>query len=531
MVQTVTDFLRLLKIPISKKYVQKLIQSHPDFPSLLSVSDTLQRLSIAHAASMVKKEELLDLPCPYLLSIDKGVGDLLLIKDIRDLDKNKSELEFWNGVVLQAESTKLIKDKINNELYSKERKIKGYLIGLFSILLISLFTLFLSSFNWQLLLLLITAIVGSSVGYFLVAKDLGITYKAVDDFCNAGKNTNCDKVLKADIQLWGIGFSDAALAYFVFQTIALVTAWVLQEINQVFLSALASISLLTIPVVVFSLYYQYFVVKTWCRLCLVVASVLVVQFALFLPITFDGILFFIKGISLIPLVALGFLFISVGVCVKAVKTIVERANQLNKGSNADRIKYSIPVFTQLLKQQKKIDSTPFEREVLLGNPNASIKIIMVTNLYCSPCKEKHEVIEELVATYPDKVSVSVRFVKSGKDVDNVSAVWSLLGYWLNHVYGKTDEESNTASLIHNWFLISDLQKFKMKYPSDQNNDEETKEMEQQHYVWAGKAGIQITPTFFVNGCQLPKEYAIDDIANIVPSLAYTMEDSSSIFAM
>jgi hypothetical protein len=35
--------------------------------------------------------------------------------------------------------------------------------------------------------------------------------------------------------------------------------------------------LLTFPIILFSLYYQYFVAKTWCRLCLVVIAILLVQ--------------------------------------------------------------------------------------------------------------------------------------------------------------------------------------------------------------------------------------------------------------
>lgn len=530
MEQTVADFLQLLDIPISKRYVQKLIQSHPDFPSLLSASDILMRFGIEHTVSRVKKEELLDLAFPYLLPIQKGMGDMLLIKHVRDLDKNRKDLEFWDGVVLQAENIKLVKDKINNELYKKERKIRGYLVGIFSILIISFFALFLNAFNWSLFLLLLTTIVGSTVGYFLVAKDVGIIYKAVDEFCNAGKNVNCDKVLKADLQLWSISFSDAVLTYFLFQTIGLPVAWIFPTINQGLLQALASISLLTIPVVLFSLYYQYFIVKTWCRLCVVVAGVLIIQLVLFLPFNFN-LLVLNNNISLVSLMILVFLFLSVGLCVKMIKTMVERNNQLYNEYSGNRIKYSIPVFIHLLKQQNKVDLISFEKEILLGDPDSPVKIIMVSNLYCNPCKEKHEVLEQLVTTYPNQVNVAIRFVKSGKDVNKMSAVGYLLGHWLSHVFGKADEQLKTATLLHQWFLISDLEKFRMKFTNEQGDDGDAKQMEAQHYAWAEKAGIQGTPTFFVNGFQLPKGYGIDDMIAMIPALLYTIEDSNSIFSM
>lgn len=88
MEQTVANFLSTLRIPISKKYVQKLISSHPDFPSLVSISDTLQRLGIDNVARRVDQKSLEQLPFPYLLPLDKGRGDILLIKDEYDLLKH-----------------------------------------------------------------------------------------------------------------------------------------------------------------------------------------------------------------------------------------------------------------------------------------------------------------------------------------------------------------------------------------------------------------------------------------------------------
>ena len=63
-----------------------------------------------------------------------------------------------------------------------------------------------------------------------------------------------------------------------------------------------------------------------------------------------------------------------------------------------------------------------------------------------------------------------------------------------------------------------MKKFENEYPIMEKREDESKRIEAQHYAWVEQAGIQGTPTFFVNGYQLPKEYSIDDMIAIVPGL-------------
>jgi Vitamin K epoxide reductase family/Thioredoxin len=535
MEKIVSAFLACLGIPISKRYVQNLVLSHPDFPSLLSVSDTLQRLGIEHAAVRIKKEELIDLPLPYLLPIEKGMGNnMLLIKTNNDLRKYESDLKFWNGVVLQADKTKHTRDQINNELYGKETRIKGFSFGLVAILLSLFFTLGYNSFDWQLIGLLLTSVLGVIVGYFLVAKDIGVNYNAVDAFCNAGKNNKCDKVLESGTKVWGISLSDAAFTYFIFQTIVLCLLLTLPEAHQYSLQVLAILSSWTVPIILFSLFYQYFIAKTWCKLCLVVVGILLVQFALFLIIYFTGsISLVVNSLLFFYAIELALLFIGIGLCEKWVKTIVERENQLNKSSIGNRIKHSIPVFTHLFKKQKQVEIKPFSKEILIGHPDASIKIVMVSNLYCKPCKEQHKFVDQLISMYPDKVNVALRFIPSGNETDKkMESVKYLLGYWLTNISCSENENDRTMKLLHEWFLHRNLKKFIEKHPFKQSSELEIKQLEEQHYIWARRAGITFTPTFFLNGRQLPSDYNLEDVVAMVSGLVdTTIEDNKNEIAL
>ena len=110
------------------------------------------------------------------------------------------------------------------------------------------------AFSWTLLLLAATAIAGLLTGYLLFAKDLGITYRAVESFCNAGTGAGCGKVLRAEEgKLFGfISFSDLTLGYFAAQLAAIglpVPLWA----GNGLLSVLGLISVLALPVIGYSL--------------------------------------------------------------------------------------------------------------------------------------------------------------------------------------------------------------------------------------------------------------------------------------
>ncbi len=108
----------------------------------------------------------------------------------------------------------------------------------------------------------------------------------------------------------------------------------------------------------------------------------------------------------------------------------------------------------------------------------------------------------------------LRFIKGGKEVASVE---QLLSYWHQSIRGKTEESKNTENLIHYWFELWDLQKFKKKYLVN-TDDELGEKLGARHHTWAKEVNITHTPTFFVNGYELPKEYAIDDLLAMVPSL-------------
>jgi len=519
MEQAFADYLTTLHIPISRKYFRKRVASHPDYPSLLSISDTLEHLGIPHGAARMDRAGLEKLECPYVLHLDKGTGTFILIKEDSDLAGQTDIPEDWNGIVLKAEAPETIEDEENREYLANEKAAR-FAFGLLILSVMAMIAMsWVPGFNWLAILLPATAIAGVVLGYLLVAKDLGVKYDAVESFCNAGQKTNCDRVLRSDeATLFGrFSLSDAVLSYFAAQLIVIALLIPAAGSASPLWLMLAAIGVLSLPVVAYSFWLQGVKFKTWCRLCLLVAGVLVVQAGLFGAIVAAGE-FNLADLSLQAVGLIVGLFFSTGSLVFIFKTRLKEGTEAEQAeAAANRVKYDPAVFTHLLLQQPQADCTPFEQELLIGKPEASMNITMAASLGCSPCKDGFEKAKQLVSRFPGIVNLSVRLSvsKNGNDPETDPGRY-FLGYWMKQVYNTNDQTEQTEKLLQDWFELADLNAFREKYPFQTNgHDSELETLTDRHTAWFDKAGIKGTPTFFVNGYQLPGQYRMEDLRYLV----------------
>lgn len=528
MEKIVTEYLSKLKIPISKKYVEKLLLSHTDYPSLLSISDVLERLGIETKIGKTAPEKLKEIEFPYLIHTENRGGEFLLIKNADDIAKHPEVLKTWKGILLKVKPTNKIRDKESNEVFSDERflnAITGTLFLALAALLIIVLSLSFSLFNSLLVAL---TVVGIVMGYFLVAKELGIKYKAVESFCGAAKTVNCDAVIRSDYStVFGrFKVSDLVLSYFLFQVMILGLLVPLLNNPAPFYMILGVVSVCTMPVVGLSIYYQFAKLKIWCRLCLAVAALLVIQTGMFIYAFYTNAIT-TESFNLIAAFISGLSFIAI---TSAVILIKEKSVSVNKAMQnemqANRIKLNPQLFTHLLFKERQINTTAFEKEIRIGNADAPIQLLMASNLFCNPCKMMHEKLTELINMYPEKVSLSIRILPVNmQNKEEVNPRNYFIGYWLNHISGKKNESLNTSNLITDWFSTKNIQVFMSQYQMDvaNNMDTELSEILKKHTEWVDTSQITKTPTLFLNGYELPNGYGVDDLKSMIPGLAGALQ--------
>ncbi|GAB5408256.1 MAG: hypothetical protein BalsKO_06210 [Balneolaceae bacterium] len=521
MEQVLVDYLKYLNISVSDEYVKKIILSHPDYPSLLSISDALERLGVPSQIGRIEEEHLYKVEFPVLIHLKSTNEGFLLVKSKDDLSKKHVNLKEWKGVVLKAESVKKIKDTEHNKVYEKERFSKKIKLVLTVSLLGALLIPTLHSFSWINLILLTTAMIGSILGYILIAKELGITYKPVESFCNTSTLTNCDKVLNSEggKVFSFFSLSEAVVSYFVFQLI--LTGILLPFLSTItpYLWVLILGSALSIPVIAYSVYYQSAIAKTWCKLCMLVNVVLVAQAVVFGFLFYTGIIL-AQDIELVPFIFLSFLLVTISASVILIKEqfqITDKA--VNAEIAASRLKNDPEVFTSLLMQGAKVDTGVFDKRMIIGNPNASIQLIMIASLHCYPCKLAFEHVHALVDNYSNQIGVELRFTLSKDMIYGIPATTYLINQWEQSIYGLKEESMNTKRLIQEWYDHMSLSEFEKMYPKEQTwSVKKEHGLELQHYQWIIKHEISRTPTFLLNNYPFPLKYSIEDLDNLMMGL-------------
>lgn len=261
------QYLEKEELSIDKTEFEFQIKSHPNYPSLLSITDTLSFFNIQNGAIHVDTSDIELLPDSFvtLLNEENKKNELYLIekrdenyvytKDENIIKISKSELELkWNGVVL------LIETKTENIQYSNKNKWHWTLP--ISCLILFLLTIFKFDENITTKLFFIFPIIGILFSVAALKDLFGTNSKLINSFCNITMSTSCISIVGSN--KWKIfefiNFSDLSIIFFTSQFLGQI-AFLLMGNTISFFSIQKVLFLSAIPILFISLYYQKFVAK------------------------------------------------------------------------------------------------------------------------------------------------------------------------------------------------------------------------------------------------------------------------------
>lgn len=518
--QQINRWLRKMGIPVADSLLQEKLSAHPDYPSLLAATDVLDELGIDNAALIIDKERLSEVPLPFLAH-DVRKKEFVLINNIEKQITTNPEFEkYWSGTALLAEKPENWHHPENEKRIAQEKKNKQLLLlSIFAAGLLAIASL-LNGFSWQMAGLMLFTLAGLGIAVLIAQHELGISNELTEQLCSAGKNTDCDAVMNAKkegIAKW-MDWGNAAIIYFSSYTLLLICF--LYTENSVGISVLALLSLATIPVTFFSLYYQWRVVKKWCTLCLFTVGVLWLQTAITLNITnglfvnFANIdtLYVIKGILFIA-----FVFLTIAALwVLMLKPVLQKNTSLaNTNFSLLRFKNNPLLFETLLKTQRQVDTTPFENDLQIGNPDAVLQLVVACNPFCRPCAKAHSELHVLLSD--NDIGLTIRFSVKAESIDNLAT--QTVSYILQLVNGKDNKYKK--EVLNDWYTFMNLEKFKEKYPL--SDVVEVGIQLVQHEEWNKTGEIKFTPTVFINSYQLPKKYNVADLKILLKKLNFKEE--------
>lgn len=522
-VSMVICYLRLLNIKCNSAVVNESMQNHPDWPSLLCISDTLREYNIPNAAGKITSEEIDQLPTPFLITINDRRTPIYIVKGITSdtvelIKENNSNvismakeefLKLWTGIYLIAEPNEYSQEK--NYKRNRTKSLVASLLPVLSILiliflggtllydrlyLISNITYSIPAWM-QFVLFVIGGIFSSLLLWYEVDKSNPILKKV----CTGIKNGNCDAILsskQAKLFNW-MTWSEVGFIYFLGGLGILVfNSYVSSSI-----SFLLWLNILAVPYTIFSVYYQWRIVKEWCILCLGVQAVLFLAFILSVwIINKDTISVFI--LSDLPRITLFYLATAlIWYLIKPYLYQMVRAKIIKREYN--RIKYNNEIFETLLQKQPKLDYPVDGMGIDIGNAITQNLLVKVCNPYCGPCAKAHPLIEELVDQ--NIVNAKIIFTTTISEMDpGKKPVEHLLAI------AALQDETLTKKALDDWYLPANrsYKIFAEKYPMNgelYQQEDKIKKMNE----WCRQMQITHTPTIYLNGYQLPDAYSIEDL--------------------
>ncbi|AWG26229.1 hypothetical protein FK004_13820 [Flavobacterium kingsejongi] len=263
------------------------MQSHPDSSSLLSISDTLNFFNISNSFFEVQFSDLNLLPNKFicLLIDEQDKKNLYLIEkkgdyyfSIYNSKRNKIELSTlkssWCNIVLHIE--------IDQKQIIKPRKNNPSLLLLIVLLLLFLSLCITSRISEQISFFICLVFIGILLSILSLKSLIGFDFKLLDSICNLNSCSTLLSSKKWKIQKF-IDFSDLSIVFFISQFSGIIVFLFANKINE-FMQIQKIVLFSSIPIILLSLYFQKFIEKKWCILCLFIVAIIGVEL-IYLSIT------------------------------------------------------------------------------------------------------------------------------------------------------------------------------------------------------------------------------------------------------
>lgn len=521
-----------LGIKSSFRTLTEEISEHPNYPSILSIIDTLQLYKINTTSLRTSINKLQNFQTPIIAQVKESKTSKDTLFSIIYSVSNDNKIKWYNPINKKIEISELMffesiftgyittinnnnkseikkQNIVNRAINHLQHSSTNYILLIFPILffnhaIISCTYNPIDNIVFQLCYSFST-IIGIISSLLLLMLEVDRSNSALDKICHSGKRTSCDAILDSPASnIFGISWSVIGFTYFV-STFTLIILNQLQ--NKDLFTVLAYINIFSIPYVFFSLLYQGFVAKYWCPLCITVQTSLILQFISsilggFITVPSQNMIDNIFAFTATFIIF--FLFTQLTIFgLKKVNEVKRTKNELNF------LKYDQDVFNTLLNKQEKTINYDTKLGIILGEyNNASNKLLVICNPYCKPCQRAHSIIKELLETNSNiQIQIVFMVTPSKEDIRN-KPVKTLLA--LNNI-DKGGQKSVEA--LNVWFHESgmDYYDFSKSYPFDENTLENQTDEIQRMWKWCIDKKIDGTPTFIINGKKVPDIYTSKEL--------------------
>ena len=271
------------------------------------------------------------------------------------------------------------------------------------------------------------------------------------------------------------------------------------------LPVLLCLSACCVSYILFSVFYQKFIVKKWCPLCLSVMGLILLEALLFL-------IYPLKSISRIEVLPTLFVLSSSLISAFLILFVYYKCLQNEKDAFANKLE------SMRLKRTPIILMTVFNvREhvrqfstlcISIGNPRSdTTTITTLLNPKCIPCKEVATEVIRMMKKFPARFLWQICF--DGIETEEYHPMNQVqLHLW--ELCRKETDDHIKLQIINDWFSKQSPQWFSKKYPISEISPDTIADFSIQCHE-NKLLGISKVPAIWIDGKVLPKEYAISDL--------------------
>jgi len=499
--------------------IQTNLKQHPDYPSFMAIKHTMNKEGVDSIALKSSFEELRDkLPKPVIVHITTNTDLFLVVEKIDDKyvhiinEKGKIDLEtidtflkMWNGnvMIFDTENIKRKKETLKEKFVTLLDNIKQPLIVISSILLFSflLFNQSESRVTINYLIIVISAI-GVMFSVLLELEMFDEHNPLIRKICTSGKNNkiNCSNILNSkDAYFMGIfSWSDIGTIYFSFILL----------LNIIYPSSFTTtisicLAILTFPYVFYSIIYQKFIAKSWCRLCLGVQAVLATLFTL--SIIYYSSFNYNLLTNFQSLIVVSILFTTILSAFIIVKSLIGNTYKLKQASlQLNTLKHSSVVKNGYMYTVPTVAKTP-SCSFVLGNPNGETCFTMVMSPVCNPCMSE---LSQLIPIFKTKTNTRIELLILCEKEEVAPFDFNLS---LNLIKMFIDDKQNILNNLANYVYNYPASKHKLSTQKFKTTNQQAKEILLSQIQWSVNNKMFNTPQMFVNHKKLPSFYSANDI--------------------
>jgi len=520
-VETVTQkLIKALGVKVNDETVFSLLQEHPDYPSMLAISDCLNELDVSNSVLFIDKleyckENLIQL-LPFVAHLQEQRGErLMLVSEIKDntfivqetgnnlvIISENEFLSVWTGIILCAEAHEKSGEKgylINKiGLWLKKLTLPVAFLTLLGLLNTKILN---DEFTLYSISLILFKFIGLFISIILILQVIDLDNPLIKRFCAVTGKSDCGDLLSskaAKITPW-LSWSEVGLFYFG-STLLIVLIYPKEH------AIIAITNILALPYSFFSIGYQY-KKNTWCPLCCAIQVLLWAEFCLnlyrghftifqtFVISNGNQHLATIIACFFLPILAWGFL-----------RPFFERANKLHVvEKQLNRFKYNEELFSQVLSNQEYFHVEETLTNTVLGNKEAENVITMVTSPFCETCSKAHSILDDWLKETKN-IQLKIVFATDASERDPRTAI-------ARHILAlsRQNDMNIVRMAIKDWYEqgTKKYEAWSLNYPTELEDNLDEIILAQKN--WCELLDIQETPVLLINGYRMPQAYSIKDL--------------------